>query len=54
MVFQAPVADTVTVSSPAVAVTEVGASETPAILIGAEAVEVSDTPTAFVAVTLKV
>lgn len=53
-VFQFPVALTVAVSSPAIAVTEVGASATPAILIGADAVEESETPTAFVALTLNV
>ena len=54
IVFQLPAALTVAVSSPATAVTDVGASATPAIFTGADAVEVSETPTAFVAVTLKV
>jgi hypothetical protein len=53
-VFQFPDALTVAVSSPATAVTEVGASATPAILTGADAVEESDTPTALVALTLNV
>jgi hypothetical protein len=53
-VFQLPVALTIALRSPATAVTEAGASATPAILIGAEAVEESEIPTAFVAVTLKV
>ena len=54
IVFQGPDAETVAVSSPATAVTEVGASATPAILIGAEAVDESETPTALVALTLNV
>jgi hypothetical protein len=53
-VFQLPEAETVAVSSPATAETDVGASATPAILTGAEAVEESEVPTAFVALTLKV
>jgi hypothetical protein len=53
-VFQFPLALTVTLRSPATAVTEVGASATPAIFTGADAVDESETPTAFVAVTLKV
>jgi len=54
MVFQFPIALTVAVSSPAIAVTVVGASATPAIFIGADAVEDSEAPTAFTALTLKV
>jgi hypothetical protein len=53
-VFQLPEAETVAVSSPAIAVTEVGASATPATLMGAEAVEESEVPTALVALTLNV
>jgi hypothetical protein len=53
-VFQGPEALTVTVSSPAIAVTDVGLSATPATLIGADAVDETEVPTAFVAVTLKV
>jgi hypothetical protein len=53
-VFQFPEAETVAVSSPATAVTDDGASATPAIFTGAEAVEDSEVPTAFVALTLKV
>jgi hypothetical protein len=51
---QFPEVDTVAVSSPATALTDVGASATPAIFTGADAVEESDVPTAFVALTLKV
>ena len=54
VVFQFPLALTVAVSFPAIAVTDAGASATPAILTGAEAVEESEIPTAFVAVTLNV
>jgi hypothetical protein len=54
VVFQRPVAVTVAVSSPLTAVTDVGASATPEILIGADAVELSELPTALVALTLKV
>jgi hypothetical protein len=53
-VFQSPDAFTVAVSSPAMAVTEVGASATPATLIGADAVEESDLPTALIARTVNV
>jgi hypothetical protein len=53
-VAQFPDAATVAVSSPAIAVTDVGASATPAILIGADAVDESERPTAFVAETLNV
>ena len=48
IVFQLPDALTVAVSSPATAVTDVGASATPAIFIGAEAVDESELPTALV------
>jgi hypothetical protein len=53
-VFQSPVAETVALLSPATAVTDVGASATPAIFTAADAVEESETPTALVAVTLNV
>jgi hypothetical protein len=53
-VFQLPDALTVADLSPATAVTTVGASATPAIFTGADAVDESETPTAFVALTLKV
>jgi hypothetical protein len=54
IVSHGPDAETVAVSSPATAVTDVGASATPAILIGADAVDESERPTALVAVTLNV
>jgi hypothetical protein len=53
-VDQSPVAETIALRSPATAVTEAGASATPATLIGAEAVDESEEPTALIALTLKV